>query len=82
MVSKHGRLLCASNTFITFRIATNIMTKIIVLPVHGMGVTEMNYAVKLSTNLSKKLGPELWQSAVWTKGSQEGLDIQKDSGNG
>ena len=41
------------------------MKKIIILPVHGMGVTEMNYAEGLRTNLSKKLGPKLWQSVYF-----------------
>ncbi len=41
------------------------MKKVIILPVHGMGVTEMNYAEELRANLSNKIGPKLWQSVVF-----------------
>lgn len=41
------------------------MKKIVILPVHGMGNTEMNYAEELRANLSKKLGAALWQRVVF-----------------
>lgn len=59
MVSHHGTQVCASGPFFTVWLTTYIMKKVIVLPVHGMGVTEMNYAEELRANLSMKLGPKL-----------------------
>lgn len=41
------------------------MKKIIILPVHGMGNTDTNYAEELRANLSKKLGPTLWQQVAF-----------------
>ena len=41
------------------------MKRIVVLPVHGMGTTDMNYAEELRGHLSKKLGPDLWQNVVF-----------------
>jgi hypothetical protein len=41
------------------------MKKIVILPVHGMGTTDRNYAEELRTNLSKKLGADLWQHVAF-----------------
>ncbi len=40
------------------------MKKIVTLPVHGVGNTEMNFAEELGGNLSRELGEILWQ---WIK---------------
>lgn len=41
------------------------MKKIVILPVHGMGTTDSNFAEELRANLSKKLGSVLWQNVVF-----------------
>ena len=42
-----------------------MMKKIVVLPVHGMGTTDVNFAEELRTNLSKKLGAAHWQNVAF-----------------
>lgn len=41
------------------------MKKIVILPVHGMGRFDENYADELHADLSKRLGPTLWQQVVF-----------------
>jgi hypothetical protein len=41
------------------------MKKIVILPVHGMGSTNPDFAEELRTNLSKKLGAALWQNVAF-----------------
>lgn len=41
------------------------MKRIVILPVHGMGNTDTNYAEELRANLSKKLGPAVWQQVAF-----------------